>query len=784
MLMADSDQDASEGILVRALRMAEQAETQRAVPRSPRFYFNESEELVEFLKEDPPTSAAIGPERISNSKTTPGSSNTDARRGKQPLDFFRTGRFHSKHLRGLLRSRSASPPSPSQQQTLENAYVVQKISLIRQQTPDNTQYTRILRDSSQTDSLDNLSTYRVNYTIGGADTGRTRGIGSKATGPRSFGRKQEQSQVDQAWNSRRQDRLLSEVLNQQTRTEANKISVSGQSQQQPARETQGSGLRSHSVPRQGAPPQIRDFAEEGPEFPDPELIATIERKKCRNARKMIPGNWEEEDNELVTVDERAMLKSANVSKPVLIAHFDGHDQAIQRRQSRRDARTSLALSAETQSADVPSVGRHSKESTGQSISASDNNDTATDITVPSVTGNHIELHRFRGTASPKPAPTGPLPPLPEGADSSKTGKYSFQQIDQERLQLPGSPLSLVPPKSPARNRQALSAHPTYASNGNVRTMFELDLKWPNPPGEQDSVRSRSQARIDPHLQEYDGSDNHFVSRINQTTSIKRRDLRSNGRIVGKSLKEGIGKETEKLHGEKDQIGRDKRPPPNQRLIDFGNPPTSKKDEPDTQCNFQSGQSSLGFSAIQTIIDRAPVEIEPPTKLSPSNVRTIYRSRGTQCSSDHESDNPTFSYQSTKSRVPSLVLIEPDVDSAQECNNAALNTTRQQSRRPSASDSRISSDSRCSEMRANTPEHLTDTNDLESRMEARLASFEQKTMLLEAALLGIINTNVRNATGVNRPNRASIGSRNGSQILWETAIDGMVANIESKGLNEG
>ena len=773
--MTDSGQSANEGLLTRALHMAGQTDNERHTPRNPRpaFGVDEVREISDFLRnEKPPSPEKSDLEEDWSSKRLPGPSRHGSRHVKAS-EFFKTGHFSARHFRNLLRSRSISPSRARQFQNLENTYVVEKISLVRQQASGgNKQYTRILRDSSQTDSLDKISTYRINYAVDGHCPEVAEHPNSKEVTTNDAGLARDQPQRSHTpVTAGGPCHALSTDAHGSKSGHIIRNEVSRKTSLNPVKETV---LTSHTLPRQMTAPQIRDFAERGPKFPDPELLATIERRKRRSKLRE---EWGDAGRFEFAKDEIAATASANNKKlPCTPPAADQGAEQAQQHHSQQTVRAPLALSPKTQFGDNSSTGRPSKESTNQSVSVSDNADAATDITIPSLAETPKQLNRFGRTASPKPAPTGPLPPLPEGADAATkpTGLVIHYKSSGDRQSKSNSSVHVVPPKSPARNRQPPCSPLRSERSQKKSSTLGSDLRWPYPPVSQCGPQSATEPKACPGIQKADPEDP-FLLRTQKTNDLKRRDLQqTNGTISKDCANVGVQEKTNQLGKEGDKAvsvlphNHDSTTKPASGCL---TEEILQKEHTNQTTELKQEGTPLEFSQIETVFETEPIEAVISVRSKSPTMRTTYRSHSTQYSPNRDRNTRNGVVHQPVSNGPSFVVTKHAINGTPSHHEVPSPQDAAQ-RRPRFSDtlSQSSRSSRQDGMRPNTPENSIDINDLETRMEARQARLEQKTMLLEAALLGVLNASARSSLGGSRATRSSGGSRNANSLLWETPLD--------------
>lgn len=101
-----------------------------------------------------------------------------------PEDLFKNsvkrGRYGREFFRSLLRTRSTSTPAILRDHILNGGNVPHNCVILRQEVPGKrTEYYRIVRDSSQFDSLETRSTFQVNYEFPRHDVGDGGGINRK-----------------------------------------------------------------------------------------------------------------------------------------------------------------------------------------------------------------------------------------------------------------------------------------------------------------------------------------------------------------------------------------------------------------------------------------------------------------------------------------------------------------------------------------------------------------------------------------------------------------------------
>ncbi|MCJ1326928.1 hypothetical protein MMC10_003594 [Thelotrema lepadinum] len=772
--MTDSGQSVNEGLLTRALHMAGQTDNQRHEPRHPKaaFGLDQAREIGDFLRNEKPPSPEKGEsEEDWSSKRSSGPSRNGSRHAKAS-EFFKTSHFSARHFRNFLRSRSISPPRARQLQNIENTYVVEKISLVRQQGPGGSnQYTRILRDSSQTDSLDKLSTYRVNYVVDSHGPESGEHPNSEEAITKNVNPARDQSQRSCTPDTAGPCHALSADLQGSKSGHNFGNEVSRKTSLNPVKETTRT---SQTFPRQMTAPQIRDFAEGGPRFPDPELLAAIERKKRRSRMRE---DWIEVDRSGYAGGEVASTGPANNKKlPCTPPVADKCAEQAQQHHPQIVMRVPSTLSSATQSGDNNSTGRPSKDSTNRSVSVSDNADAATDITIPSSNGTPKEPNRFRRTASPKPAPTGPLPPLPEGADATTkpAGLVLQGKSLRDRPSRSNTSLHVVPPKSPARIRQPPCSPLGTGQSQKKGTTLGSDLKWPYPPVSQFGSNSAAEPKVCPGIQEADPEDP-FLLRMQKTKDLKRRDLEQNKSAVSNDCNNAGIQSTTATLGHEDSEDIVILPNNHQSTkisaSDSATKELPQKEQLDPGSYLQHGGAVLGFSPVETIFEIEPIEPVIPVRPKSLTMRTTYRSHSTQYSPTRDRGTQSSMVYKTASQRPSLVVTEHTlIDSPNQQEGASPQDTAHQSTRFSGSLSQSSLGSGRGGLRPTTPENSVDINDMETRMEARLASVERKNMLLEAALLGVMNASARSSLGGSRTTRSSGGSRNVNSLLWETPLD--------------
>ena len=780
--MTDSGQSASEGLLTHALQMASQGQFQRREPRNPRSAFGVEEvrEIGQFLRHEKPPSPEKNELREDwSSKKSSGPSRQGSRHNNPTLEFFKTGRFPSKHFKNLLRSRSVSPPPDRKLHNVENTYVVEKISLVRQNVPGgDRQYTRILRDSSRTDGFDKLSTYRVNYMLDDPKTGAVQDPNSKEAVIKDVNEVKDQSRMDSTpgttipCHAITIDRQEAKADQKPANEVSRKVSLN---------QTQDASQNPACLPRQATAPQIRDFAEEGPRFPDPELMATIQRRKRRSKKRDDLGEITRfgfVGNEVTTAPSPAdrnvpCTPDGEKTAQHIEQAYQKHIQAV--------VRTPSGVSSEAQSSDWQSAGRPSKESMSQSTSISDNADAATDITIPSSAGTPRESRNIRRTASPKPAPTGPLPPLPEGADAIKKSNsmIPYSKSLRERQSKTNSSFNVIPPKSPARHRHPPCTIPNIGSNQRARSKLGSDMNWPYPPSSPHASQTVIDSQLCPGIQESSPEDP-FFSRVQKTTDLKRRDMQQSNSTGNNDCATEIAK-NEAFQQENDeniiQLPSAKQLQA-EHAADAETEVLLEAAELNTKSKLENEKPLLGYSPIQTIFENEPVEQVLPVRSKSLTVRTTYRSHSTQYSPTHDGNKSTGIVRQNLSQSPSLVVTEHVPNSVKHPKNVVSPQDIQQNGRFSGSMSRSSQGSKTDGVpRPNTPENGLNIRDLE----ARLASVEQRNMILEAALLGVINASARSSLGGSRGNRSSGGSRNANSMVWEPpTLDAVFAGLREAG----
>ena len=443
------------------------------------------------------------------------------------------------------------------------------------------------------------------------------------------------------------------------------------------------------------------------------------------------------------------------------------------------------------SSEIWSPGEPSDQSHWRSTGTRATSDTskATSSAIPSSQSNEIPRHRT--SDCPTPAPTGPLPPLPEG-EGLPNGRWSKPLvIASDNMPTPdvspqkkSSPIR--PGTGPRSQGQRLDVFPQSNSSHDIPPTAS-EVNWPTTTAPITALpfRPRSQKVSGPQHFGPNALGDPFQHRINKTKAIKQRDVRHNKAHTENHKAQSAIFVNDISPGSERASTEQEMPPEGHAGI--ANHAGSSADapagdgEPVRDITVQpvngSGRGNR-LSPIMTVAELAPSKALggpplPPPQAQPCTLpRTIYRSHSTQIS--------PYRFNAQAGRGSSSVYTDitgpstaaappppppafgppplPQVKSPSSAptdapNGVPISSVPVQSvTTPSASPRRPATGRRPAQAQHPERELSPTANDgqtgseggvapmgeLESRVEARLRAFERKTVLLETALLAVIN----------------------------------------------
>lgn len=368
------------------------------------------------------------------------------------------------------------------------------------------------------------------------------------------------------------------------------------------------------------------------------------------------------------------------------------------------------------------------------------------------------------SASPSPAPNIPLPPLPRGNTPHRSlfrGPHSPSPETMGLFQIPQRRLSTPPPKS--------TAHKMPIGDGS-------EEKAPNRTASKPMVHHKRQGLREPLKIPGKGAafcEDPFEQRklrTEKTQALKKRDLESI-RALQQEI-ERVGKEVYRATSDfvedtDDTIVLPSVPSTSSsqtRAVAAGASPSQPDDWSDW--TFDTHQE-----AIVPRTDLPVYHLEEENTLGHLGMRPLYCSHSTQCSP----------LEKSSSRIPLSPPLSPSVPlferfTTHKINLQCLSCERhRQSKHNSAPTNHTAADA------PELPSRYLD--DLENRLENRLAAFERRTILLEAALLAVINTSVKAATnGVEGRDDGLSGMSGRAEGLapLESKLEAMIAGINGFG----
>ena len=444
------------------------------------------------------------------------------------------------------------------------------------------------------------------------------------------------------------------------------------------------------------------------------------------------------------------------------------------------------------SSEILSLGEPSDHSNWRSTGTRATSETSktTSSAIPS--SQSIEIPRHRTSECPTPAPTGPLPPLPEG-EGLPDGRWSKPLVIASDLMptpdvSPQKSSPIRPTKISTSPGQRLDTFPQRNSSHD-KSLAAAEVSWPSTPASATALPFRPR---NPKVAGYLGSGpkalgDPFQHRINKTKAIKQRDVQhskastENHKAQSAIFVNGASPVSERPVSEQvptpaDHAVAGTRAEP---IADAPTKPIELPTDPGVAVQPATGSAHENrFSPIMTVAELAPSKSTgapplPPPQAQPGTLpRTIYRSHSTQISpsrfisragsgsSSVYTDNPAPSAVGPPPPPPpSFVPSRPPQETSHSgAPTDALNGVRvshtpaQPATTPTASPRRPATGQRLAQAQSREgvsspaangghvrPEDgAAPMGELESRVEARLRAFERKTVLLEAALLAVIN----------------------------------------------
>jgi len=371
-----------------------------------------------------------------------------------------------------------------------------------------------------------------------------------------------------------------------------------------------------------------------------------------------------------------------------------------------------------------------------------------------------------GSGSPTPTPTIPLPPLPQGHAARRSlfrRSHSPTQETPRTTQIPRRRLGTPTPKSPAcrthngdtsddkaPKRTAIKLTANYRRRG---------LQQPlNPPGRSVVVCE------DPFEQR--------KIRIEKTQALKKRDLEHT-----RALQQGKERGEDEIYRVTSDFAEDTDDTIILPSVTSAKHSPARSVEALARCSRPDGWGNWTFSTDNdTVVTRrtSPVgALEQEHAPSYRNTRPQYCSHSTQYLLKGGNGSPP---EKASLRIP----LSPPLSPTQPLSKGpAIQKKvvcpcceRHRQSKPSSAPTEPTA--------ADDPEEFSwYLNDLETRLETRLAAFERRTILLEAALLAVIDASARfGAGGVERrAGRLSVMSKGAEGLApLESKLEAIIAGI--------
>ena len=356
-------------------------------------------------------------------------------------------------------------------------------------------------------------------------------------------------------------------------------------------------------------------------------------------------------------------------------------------------------------------------SVGLVIAEGPTSDTTSNVDMNAQSTN---LTNARQPTNPGPAPVGPLPPIPNGCGSGSSRSVDSGK-DTYNIDLGiGRPLTTLQKNSPARDRNP-TIDPVKKSKStslpkNISAVPDFDQEWPRPPIFKASTGAyctrNSESPMSSGLDDEDpfGFQRHIeksaARRVKKSTTAKRRHLEDTRNHEGAPGVENSGPYNRK--------------PDREGCKEFALPlPRGKRG-----LDVKGPCDGIGEQA-QQVDDLETSERPNEQKVWPQDIETLvrYRNHSTQ-----------FSPQRRQ------ILVSPPRSPRPPTPEEGRDRKAKMARPPGTTRScSICHVAAADALNTEKPDSLAwYLADLESRLESRLKAFERRTVLLEAALLAVIN----------------------------------------------
>ena len=695
--------------------------------------------------------------------------------GKRSLEgFFKSRPFSSKQLRQILRSRSESP-SRSRLKNIQD--LIRKGNLqtgwrLAQQVPSSgSPYYQILQNPSNTGELNISSTYRVNC----LNEESAKAAGDEQRDHSEESQSKMHSPIPPVASDGSEDPLrgnyeIMDGLAKECPFFFHKDGNTGHVR----RKSPVKDLASpYPVMDQGGKPKVRDFAFE--------KDGTV----SNGGKTVIPRRRD------CTVD-----RSISTSK-VCGNQSRANITTSSRRSQTAWARTSLGLTpidteklrSRHPSEGVDSVARMTSDSSpkqhppNQSLQHAplkasapfQGSDSTTETVIRTTSSSKWEeTSRAPKVMSPTPAPTGPLPPLPENRDLTSTLQLmplppatKKASNDKPLLPIVSSP---TPPKDKGFDKQVADgfAHevPRDCTTSCIQ-QSQVKSMTPSSSSEFDQLARRATLVSDPG-----DKDDPFQWRKEKTGAMKRRDLDLKRKENKRKLEESVNKSGTECCDDSGEV----IVLPNERQYNgsSGNDGTSLPHLGDISplSSHRSHDTSPmnGFSSIMTLAEHRPEAGGPLLRPTISDKRTIYRCHSTQYSPRRFEKSNDHGDAQISTSMP--LLQSPNIEGDSVMRKNSQPDWRGTNRAPISSTNAFDEGKYIQHQRS---QQALQAHELEARMEARMTVFERKTMLLEVALLAVINA----SAGLSRNNSTSTAAKAAGlgESLSLDAISDMVKGYE-------
>ena len=450
-----------------------------------------------------------------------------------------------------------------------------------------------------------------------------------------------------------------------------------------------------------------------------------------------------------------------------------------------------------------------------------------------VSPQSMEAKRSVPPGFPTPAPTGPLPPLPDEERGLPGRRSNPIVIASDIMTAPeGSPQKKSPSRSSLQKNNPFRSSPVKKSHSehddtahkvasrNEHVLADLDLDWSATPSMSSSLPLRVKSEVGEPLACSKALGDPFEHRIKKIKAMKQRDVQHHKAVNGSHASKSasfvsLASPNGSSVAAESEISRPGVENPAEKSY------VSSATKPRETLNFHPDPNAVATSAVDAAKCLSPImtvaELPPPRPIgrapSPSRTRITYRSHSTQYSpyrfngvngsekkdrarQDASRSGPPLAYDKVRASLEhsgssanaeinnasraSSDIIDPMVTptaSPRRRNGGTPMGSRRLTLRSSKEHifgplSPAKSPSRqASTANGGHPVHSEELarrgsrgrlGELEGRVEARLRAFERKTVLLEAALLAVINASA-GLRGENRSARGSLGRDEGVDV---------------------